>query len=269
MAAAEAALNSLTNRIYGTPAQRRAGEILFYHDRQDPLRACMAQARFTYTPPPFVDIYANATSFPIPDGVGEWTALIDKSKIGIGIGNSTINSSGLDADRPNPSYDKLSPKDKASYNAALDNCLKSARDPGDDNFPSAKASLDDQLVKLVASVEHQPEIVTSASGYASCMRAAGIPVKNYHDLIDTVQRHFATAEPPLAHQAASQAWLNAVSYEGNAAMADATCRQPTHNAVMLLLLPQLGPFVATHAAELTLVDQQWSDIIAKAATYTK
>jgi hypothetical protein len=264
VAAAETTLNSLTNAIFGSPAQRRAGEKLYYHAIQDPLVSCMATAGETYKPPSFVDIYAGVVSFPVPDGVGAWTASLDGNKIGVGIAERAAHSAT--AEPRNPYYDVLSVARKAKYDKALDSCMRQEPPVGTVNFPEATARLDTKLSALVATIESSPGVAKLAATYGPCMAAAGIAVGRYQDLIAAVQRRVDTAGRPVAGKTISAQFIAAASFEKDAAAADVGCRAQIHDEVLAQLAPRLPAFVSLYQKDLALVQVEWAAMIARAAT---
>src|SRR5665213_1198372 len=66
----QAEIDQLHERIMGSAADRSAGEFLTYMKVQGTLRTCMAETGFVYSPPLFVDPYANR-AVPSPDFLQE------------------------------------------------------------------------------------------------------------------------------------------------------------------------------------------------------
>lgn len=152
VAAAERALNTLTDKIFGNPAERRAGEILVYHAVQDPLKECMKLGGLAYTEPGYVDIYSGVSAFPIPDGVGRWTASLSTERVGSGVTSAAERARAVEVDTTNPSYTSLSPAERARYDKALEVCSRQQADTGV-NFPAMTPVLDTALAKFISKIE--------------------------------------------------------------------------------------------------------------------
>ncbi|NUR59394.1 MAG: hypothetical protein HOV87_12100 [Catenulispora sp.] len=261
--AADDRLQQLSERIGGTVRQRRAGEILQYHQTQDHIKACMSTAGWDYTPPVFVDMYAGKQRLIMGTGAGRWMAPLTPN--GLGIAEQHRRLAAFDQDNtPNPGYAKLSPADQDRYAAALTGCAP--RVQRDVNFPTKSHELNVLFLRMIDNAEKDPHVADLGKTYGPCMAAAGTPAWDYEDLIAKTQQEIGQAAPGNANPS-GPAWEKAVAHERTAAAADARCRATIRDAALTLVGPAADKFTSTYAADIEQAQQDWEALIAEAMKY--
>jgi hypothetical protein len=256
-------LDRLSQRIGGTPAQRTAGEVLQYHAYQDPIRACMAQAGFTYTPPPFRDPYKARTVIEMGIGDGRWFAPLGQERLGV---TDIAELTGpQEKHTPSASYRKLSAAEKEAYENTLTGCLP--RDMADVNFPPAYYPLADAFNAMLSDAADDGSVDDAAKKYPSCMANSGIPVTSYNELIELTQARMGEAQPPPPGAVADAKWAAAAAFERQAARADATCRKPVYDLAIRAVAPAVDDFERDHHDDLAAIAEQWDDIVNRAAAH--
>ena len=261
----EKKLAQLATTIWGTRQQKAAGEVLQYHAYQDPIKACMDSHGFTYNPPPFAEPYTAGADVPIPDGLGKWVGSRKSDRLGSGLATTAMQLAPLDDERDNPYFDNLDAATKKKYDVALDACQP---DPYPKvNFPKLTAKLDDELAKVVASVEKRPDVSERGKHYASCLSSKGFTAETHSELITAAQAEIGQHKPPRPGAVAGTGWTKAVDFEKSAAAADATCREPVQLLILTILPPRLDEFESEFAADLEAVADEWDVIVAQAAKY--
>lgn len=256
-------LDALSQTIGGTPEQRTAGEVLQYHAYQDPVQECMKKAGFVYTPPAFVDPYAGRAVIHMGIGTGAWLAPLDAESLGVA--DAAVRLSGKDVEKPNPSYDNLSPSQKDKYNAALTGCIP--RETPDVNFPPTSVTLSAAFAEMLDEVSQDPRVKSAAETYPTCMAGKGFAVKNYDDLLEQMQARVNGVQVPQAGAGGSAAWLEVVAHERAAAESDSVCRRPAFETALGLTMRRIDAFEKEHADELTRVQEEWDRTVLSARAY--
>jgi len=259
-------LSAVSGQVGGSVSERRAGEIVAYHLYQSPIQNCMARAGFSYTPPPFVDIYRGLTKLDMPTGSGVWLAPL--SRTGLGVSDTERRLAGVATEGPNPGLDRLDAKGQRAYLVRLNQCQPPAEVYAEANVPSTARNLTSQLGELVEQVESRPEVSGKAAGYASCMRLAGFPAANPVELRQSIAGSFPLrTEAPAVGRSGSTAWEAAAKSEQAAAAADARCRATPYTTALSLLGPKLEAFVLQHESDIEDARRQWSDLVVQAQRY--
>ena len=262
-----AQLGQLRLAALGTVAQRRAGEQIYFHTAQDPIKACMSKAGFTYVVPAFQDIYAGFTDQMLADAPegGGWLASTSTTGFGLAA-RAEAQRSGLTsaaADRqaaPAPgSYETLSAADQARYNTAVTGCQQSAPNYTQTNFPVGAEDLNSALTTLQDSVLRDPQATRITKGYKSCMASGGFVAASPDKLLEALA--FPNADP------STPAWQQAARQAETAAARDQQCRGPLLAVGDRLLSSKLPTWRTQHATQLQRVQTGWQDIEAKAAQY--
>lgn len=263
-----AQLGELRLAAMGTVAQRRAGEEVYFHRGQDPLRDCLAKAGFTYVVPAFQDIYAGFTDQMLadaPEGDGWLTAT---STTGFGLAaradaqRAELASAGA-ARRAAPApgtYETLSPADQARYNFTINGCQQAAPDFSEANFPAGAEELDANITTLQTVVLRDPQAARIKKRYAACMDAGGFTTTSPGELQE------ALTFPPDADPSTAT-WQQAARQADKAAARDQKCRGPLLAVADRLLSSRLPTWRKQHAAQLQSVQAGWQTITTTAAQY--
>jgi hypothetical protein len=131
----------------------------------------------------------------------------------------------------------------------------------------------DAFHELVEDVIDTQPVSSAMAAYPGCMSANGWSVKSRHDLVWSVRGEFEdllvhaersfSANP--ARRAAqvdelvrSDAWRRLEQRRGDAASADASCRQAAHDRAFTALLDPLRRYQADHAAEIEELRAEWA-----------
>ena len=266
-AASVAQLGQLRLAAMGTVAQRRAGEKVYFHTAQDPIRDCMAKAGFTYVVPAFQDIYAGFTDQMLADAPegGGWLAATSTTGFGLAARadaqRASMASAGaaLRAAPAAGSYETLSPADQARYNTTVAGCQQAAPNYTQTNFPAGAEELNASLTTLQTNVLRDPEAARITKGYASCMDAGGFTANSPDELQQALA--FPNADPSTA------TWQQAARQADTAAARDQKCRGPLLAVADRLLGPRLPTWRNQHSTQLQSVQAGWQTITTKAAQY--
>jgi len=259
-------LSAVSGQVGGSVSERRAGEIVTYHLYQSPIQNCMARAGFSYTPPPFVDLYRGLTKLDMPTGSGVWLAPL--SRTGLGVSDTERRLAGVATEGPNPGFDRLDAKGQRAYLVRLNQCQPPAAAYAEANIPPTARNLTSRLGELVEQVESRPEVSGKAAGYASCMRSAGFPAANPVELRQSIAGSFPLrTEASAVGRSGSTAWEAAAKSEQAAAAADARCRAGLYMIALSLLEPQLEAFVLQHESDIEDARRQWADLVVQAQRY--
>ena len=256
-------LDTLSERVGGTVNQRRAGELIMYHQFQDPIRDCMRRAGFDYTPPPFVDMYAGRTRAGSIAGAS-WFAPIPEDELGVAADAVRVSPVD-DQNHPNPGFTSLDESGRQRYNDAMNGCTPKRE--GNDHFPPSYVEVEGRISGLLSSVTKSSAVVDAAKGYRACMRRSGFDVATYAELYEHVQERVSRERPPVGRAKASPGWTAAVALDRAAATADATCRRPVHELAMSMAADKLSAFARDSADDIARVEREWSDMETRARQY--
>ena len=256
--AAAAHLQAVSRLITGTPRQRAAGDLLEYHAFQDPIRQCMAQRGFGYTPPPYVPAPAGPDTGSLGIGDANWFAPLRPDSLGIG--ESYLQLPPPEPPSLNPGYTSLDEAGRARYNSALDTCGIVSTDV---DFPPMSRRLAADVLGLMLAVGRMPAVKASGRGYAMCLARYGVTADGYDDLVERVILRYG----PVPGGPAGTAWLSARRVERAAAAADVACRTRTYRIAMVLLGPRLDTFVSAHVADFAELAREWDGTVRAAAAY--
>jgi hypothetical protein len=221
----------------------------------------MNKQAFSYTPPPFVDIYAGIDHEPA--AAGTWFAALNPA--GLGIAEQATRLASLDSESANPGFDHLSPAGQAKYDSALTTCLPTHTP--DVYIPASSSQLNDQLLQLMSEVEKNALVADAKAVYPSCMKSAGFNVTNPDELIELMQRVIAAVPHEAVGKPDRTQWTAAMDRDRAAGAADARCRQKAYDQAMMLLPARLDAFAEDHATELAGVQQDWNALVDQATAF--
>ncbi len=262
-----AELGQLRLAPMGTVAQRKAGEQIYFHTAQDPVKACMAQAGFTYVVPAFQDIYAGFTDQMLADAPegGGWLAATSTTGFGLAAraaAQRTGMTNAAAAQRAAPirgSYQTLSAADQARYNTTVTGCQQTAPGYTQTNFPAGAEEFNAALTTLQTSVLRDPEAARLTKGYGACMADGGFAAATPEKLQEALA--FPNADPSTPR------WQQAARQADKAAAQDQQCRGPLLAVADRLLGSRLPTWRSQHATQIQAVQAGWQAIEAKAAQY--
>jgi hypothetical protein len=260
VAEATSHLGLIYEQINGTPKQRRAGELVQYHLYQDAIVQCMKEKGFSYTPPPFVDIYAGLTD--LRGLSGTWFA--ETSETSLGVADSAVRLAPLDAKTSNPGFNQLEPKDQKLYDDALTGCAPT--NTPDVYIPVSSSKQDDKLLDLLSKIEEKREVAKAISAYRSCMKDHKLTVDNPDHLIEQLQQKFSNVPHEAIGKPDRPEWVAAVQEE-RAAAADAKCRKPVRELSAMFISTELAQFEADNRAGIQQAQDDWDDLVKQAGKY--
>ncbi|NBE81060.1 hypothetical protein [Micromonospora rubida] len=272
-AGVQQSLDRLAGQIGGGLDDRRAGQLLTYVAYQRPIRDCMADAGFDYTPPRFVNPYEHWPAVR-PLSMYDEIVPVDPAHVtanGLYVAADLARTPTPDSD--DPGHDRLNKAGKAGYGAQVDKCEPPSKQYQDVGTPALAAKLFGDLDTLVGSVAGTSKVKAHSAGYATCMARRGISAANREELTGVVRDSYAalldTESGRLAVATTSPQFVTAKAGEQAAAQADANCRRAAYELTLALLEPKLAAFEADHATELTRLAADWADVRARAAQAEK
>jgi hypothetical protein len=253
----------LFKRIAGSGAERAAGEYLANYRINHPIEVCMREAGWNY-PWDHVNAWLGWESdggvkdyswlqplggHPYSSYV-EWLAPIQR--------RASVDMMR----RPPPQADSEQP----GYDADQRSCEEhvAAVDPSGALYADGSPGVLQDYKEVLAGVDKQLSGYTD--GYADCMSAAGFPGLNGADGLWQMMREEAPdfTQVPTPGEGPTSAWLAYMAKEEAVVAADRRCREDAYYRAMALLGPALVEFEASHAAEISKVQAEWSETLLKA-----
>ena len=258
----QAEIDQLHERIMGSAADRSAGEFLTYMKVQGTLRTCMAETGFVYSPPLFVDPYANR-AVPSPDFLQE---IVPVDAMSVNLHGLSVSSSygdlGRVADVAGVNADALIGARKTAFNGQIEQCKNTITGLQDTTFPSAATALEGQFEHAVDSALNRAKVGALAAGYGDCMQHAGYNVASRDDLLALIDAQYQAQIAPDGTKGTG--WAGVVASEHRAAEADARCRYDAYVAAMAAIAPALSDFATAHVDDLRSVDAAWVKVRSSA-----
>lgn len=257
VAAGESRIAEVADAVYGSAAQRSAGERRVYDMFQGGIVDCMASKGFQYDPPGFDDFTvpgSSKTTLTSP-----WLQHPADS-LGVGENARRWVEVMTNRDPGGEAYLALDAEGKNDYNHALDHCQ------GPDNG-YATAQFPDAVWVAIKDLDAIANDVTAAidgrhgEEYTACMAEAGFHVADYYDLYEAVDGGYSPyRERALAGKPTEAAWRTAEEDEAAAAKADATCRTEGYREAVAMAAPLVQKWADSNADLLASVKQQWRQL---------
>jgi hypothetical protein len=250
--ATETALFRLYGTITGNAQERQAGQFMGYWNHNVAIAKCLHDSERSYPWPLFTDDWhgwaprggTSGTRWLAPLGY-DW-ALADARRMAAASTFSPMPVGGV--------------ADVAHTVAATAQCASSV--PAEVDYPEGTEyhQLHTAYYAMITSVDGR--LASYRREYRACMSQAGYPVTGYPALMSKIETRLATSAPSGAGFAS--AGHSADSYGRPALAADATCRQPAHDAGMTLLAPMITAYERRFSAQLVDLHGLWEDGIDRA-----
>jgi hypothetical protein len=226
-----AKFNLATDRVFGTPAQRRLAEEYVNREIGAAVGSCMAKVGYGYNNSQFkgIEVSAAFTGYDIAAPLGEF----NQAKMVEGKGRTLDSSTDTNLAKA---------ADKAAYQQTANACGKA-------NRPEIKAAIanarpTDRLAfggnqakadeLSTASIDFQRAVgllqrsdtgKTLSVGYQSCLAQHGFAATSWRDLYEQVSAKYkGLLGKPWKEIGLTQQWKDAGAYETAASVADKTCR---------------------------------------------
>jgi len=255
-------LADIIAQVYGTQAQRDAGQQKQFYAWHGALGGCMTGKGETYELPG----YGAPRSVPTEDiSPGDMLAFGPRrTDWGIGAG---IVADAKAGGRVSPSLAKLSGDAAEQWIKVQNECAGATKKTENLGQPDNQAVLDQKLIEGLAAIQNElaPDLYNT---YKSCMAGTGITVteKSFDDAYLAASRKY----PAVSFDSPSDptdlpGWDEAVAYETQTAADDWSCRGEDATRVVNASGEKLTAWATAHQAELDAVARAWADIPAQAA----
>jgi hypothetical protein len=271
---AVAAYNTLIDRIYGTPEQRRKGEQLVNHLQDTAMRACMDGAGYGYEPSP---VFAGIAVQAAPADLDLVAPLGDFHQTRGAEQNARALQAALDSGNNRPFQVAKALGVGRQYIEANNACTAKeettkyfetgrpegrALSSGNRALAEQMAGVALQFEQQVAALQATPEAQKLLDSYRACLKTHGFTAGSWLDLYKQVAARFQGTEG-MALTALSKlaSWGQAVAFEQNAQVADRACRSEIRSWAIASLQPVVDsylvdPMVATLAATWQAIENE-------------
>ncbi|MFI7546226.1 hypothetical protein [Actinoplanes sp. NPDC049599] len=260
LAATAARLDALHRRVSGNRAERRASELLSYHQIEGGVAACMRAAGKTYRVAPFVSRYDLFTDADLGYGTGSGSVFDSIT----GRGRSVILNELAGARFARAGlltwWDSLPAADVPAHNRCT---ARFQHRTYPDYEPPAGVNRFSGFADLFAPVVRDPAVIAALRPYRGCMKQRyGYDVDERTDFL--FRPRISYRDAPLDGRPPTAAWTRGVREVRAAFAADVDCRLPAYRIAMRLLAPRLGPWERWHREELDSIHRAWRQRVIQA-----
>jgi hypothetical protein len=247
----EAALETVISQVYGTPAQRAAGQELSWLTSQTAIAACARPKGAVYTVPAWTP--SGQVTSPAP---GDLLGFAPQ-RVDFGVANriETLAKHGQPVNAG-----LAAAVDKDAWFSAVGSCQDAAQAGEKLTVPAGQEALEGKLVDALTAAQNAaaPNL---AAEYAACMKSAGIDANDLSETYIKVEQAFpvASSDKPT-DPTRLPGWDTAVAFEKTAAAADWNCRSGQRAEVVAASADEIAAFAADNATALTEVAAGWAKL---------
>ena len=252
----ERQVDHLHDLIGGSPRERAAGELVFFHSSQDRFARCMRAHGIAYKALGYADEWRYRDSRGLGASVSLWLEPIDDPGMLVRIERAEAaaqRAAGDQQARANRRYAALDPAAKERWDATTKRCPQGGEDPEGwhpARYQTLKNEFDAFLMRGDAAA--QPH----AGNYAGCMRRAGFQADNASVLPDALLPSFPPSQAPIHGPGGPKfrAWAARVR---SAMAADSRCRRAAFLAGWRALGSQIAAWQRSHAQAIAAQHRAW------------
>ena len=228
-------------QLFGTPAQRQAGDERQFYAWQAAMGTCMTGKGYEFDLINYVDVGAGAGE-PSPGDMLAWSAHF--TDFGI---TARAQRDAQAGSRDNPALLRLSGDAAHAWIAAQAGCTDATKDTENLAMADGSEALEENLITELATLQDElaPDLATQ---YSACMSTAGVDAT----ALD--------AAMVLVYQRVAQGLDGAQAYEEQIAATDWQCRGHEATRVVDASGEQLTTWTGQHADELAAVAAAWADM---------